>query len=224
MRFVLLSLIFLFVGCRSAKPAPSREEPSAVPERPERAAPIGEPDKVGDPLPDTPVLAHGNHFVYGLEMPRGMLPMKSGSPMVQRFDGTHGIPALKRFIVAQLVSPVEIRENRMDEGYFISNALVTARAGDQQRLNIKILPGSLGGGAVEVWPAKRREENQLSSGMDTFEADLRRRDKVRVQLGVPERKPSRQTRVKSTFRVIDKISRGEPLTEEDYDSPYFTEM
>lgn len=180
-------------------------------------------------LSDLPELAHGNHFIFGIRMPRGMLPLEHPSSKVYRFEGTHSISSLKRYILEQLVSPVDISRNRFSEGYFIKSASPKVRQntkGEVKTCNIKIFGGSLGGAAVDVWLAEEevRDKGNSSSVSISRLKELKKRQRGSRSESEPQRTMTRREKIKSTFNVIDKLSNGEELSKEDFSSPYFTDM
>lgn len=185
-------------------------------------------------MSNIPALAHGNHMVFGIRMPRGMIPMKV-SKEVHRFEGTHSIEALKTYLVKQLVSPVDMKPNRFGKGYFISFAMVQSAQADLQHVNanvpkynIKIFDGSLGGASVDIWQGKPGDapanasanKNPLSSTYRNLTGGSSRKKNATPNVNLE----TRQQRIQATFRAIDKMSKRQPLSQEDYQSPYFTEL
>jgi hypothetical protein len=168
----------------------------------------------------------GEHTVCGVRMPSGMMPMDMPSKDVHRFEGTHAISSVKAFLVAQLEAPVTLSPNRFSAGFFIDAARPAGSPSDASRCNFKIAQGSLGGARVDVWPAGMEVAPTHQTGLETYEASLQRRRAVAgASADAPVvRYETKQEKVKATFRVIDKMARGEPLTEEDYQSPYFTDL
>lgn len=182
---------------------------------------------------DIPLLAHGTHMVFGIRLPRGMMPIKR-QDAVQRFEGTHPIDAVKKYLVKQLAGEVHIKPTQYGKGYMISSAFPKSAQADLHRIdttrkmyNIKIFEGSLGGAAVEIWEAKPGDQYvaQVPDRHGSYNRSKNRMDRNRNEKVVPQIKyKSKQQRVKATFRTIDKLATGKPLTEEDYQSPYFTDL
>ncbi|MBN2529824.1 MAG: hypothetical protein JXR76_25765 [Deltaproteobacteria bacterium] len=184
---------------------------------------------------DVSVLAHGNHMVFGIRIPKGMIPIEAGDK-VKRFEGTHSIESVKRYIEKQLAGRVDVRHNKFGEGYFFASAVPASSQRDpgnvdtlSKKYNIKIFEGSLGGASLDIWEALPGQEVVdifTSSGTSTMGNILGKRDLSRNQNAQrPKVKfQTRKQRDKATFDVIEKMSKGQRLTDQDYQSPYFTEI
>ncbi|MBN2801704.1 MAG: hypothetical protein JXR91_01285 [Deltaproteobacteria bacterium] len=184
---------------------------------------------VQEQIDNIPELAHGTHFVYGLSLPGGMMPIKSENSRIFKFEGTHSIASVKRYIEKQLAAPIEISKNRFDSGYFIKDALVDARQGlkgEKEYLNIKIFDGSLNGAAVEIWkslPVAGSDENGPSS-LSQADVFYKKSLESKKTPHIPRpRLYSRTEKATSMFSVMDKIAKGEKLSDADFDTPFFTE-
>jgi hypothetical protein len=188
-----------------------------------------------DTAPPAPVLAHGTHMVFGIRMPRGMIPVEAGES-VRRFEGTHPIEAVKGYIVSQLAGQVNVRPNRFGEGYFISEAVPASSQkdlhhvdGSAKRFHIKIFDGSLGGASVDIWEAKKGEqlaEESTTHAGTTLRNLVGTRNPKPSSIGPAPRPTSknRRQRERATFRVFEKMASEKPLTDADYQSSFFTDQ
>ena len=202
--------------------------------------------KASDPTPELIVsgedekpltgLAHGTHMVFGIRLPEGMMPM-SQQDKVKRFEGTHSVESVKAYILKQLAGKIEIRPNRFGGGYFIAKAIPASSQRDlnnvdmsARKFNIKIFDGSLGGAGVEIWEALPGEAETVASSRSHGGATLKNLEGApgktkAAQRDVPKVKyETRREKERATFDVFEKMSKGKPLTEADYQSPFFTEI
>jgi hypothetical protein len=197
-------------------------------------SPVSAPQRV-EPELTAPVLAHGTHMVFGIRMPRGMIPVNAGEN-VRRFEGTHSIESVKTYILNQLAGKVNIQPNRFGGGYFISEAIPASSQrdpanadDDAKRYHIKIFDGSLGGAAVDIWEAKKGELVAEESSGHTSSAlrNLVGRHQQRTSSVTPAPGPTpenRRQRERATFRVFEKMAEKKPMTEADYQSSFFTDQ
>ena len=197
-------------------------------------ASVSVPQQV-EPELTAPELAHGTHMVFGIRMPRGMIPVNAGEN-VRRFEGTHSIESVKTYILNQLAGKVNIQPNRFGGGYFISEAVPASSQrdpanadDDAKRYHIKIFDGSLGGAAVDIWEAKKGELVAEESSGHTSSAlrNLVGRHRQQPSSVTPAPGPTpenRRERERATFRVFEKMADKKPMTEADYQSSFFTDQ
>jgi hypothetical protein len=107
--YILLFLISLtLTGCRQKGGSDDISNDSSVDlsslngdNNPKDVAGVSDKNKgvsVQEQIDNIPELAHGTHFVYGLSLPGGMMPIKSENSRIFKFEGTHSIAAVKRYI------------------------------------------------------------------------------------------------------------------------------
>ncbi len=218
----------IFASCQSgesgepgtADVAPIEEPRANVPEIKGEGG-----EKPTDPDLSDKVLQDGSHSVFGLKMPRGMMPTKVPGN-VHRFEGTHSLTVLRRYLVNQLQIPVEIVDDGVG-GMLIRNARV--RAADKEndiRIFVRIFQGSLGGGSVDV--SKEREgfgeEDAVSGSPASFpeyvgDGSGRKLTANRSQIPPPPR--SKAERRKRMWEMMQKVQRGKKLTPGDMENEYF---
>ncbi len=184
----------------------------------------------GDTIPADPelsgkVLADGSHSVFGLKMPRGMMPIKIPGD-VHRFEGTHSKTVLRRYIVNQLEIPGEIKDDGVG-GLLIRNARVRAAGKDDDiHLFVRIFNGSLGGGSVDV--SKEREgfgQEGVAPGspasLPEYAGDGSGKKLTANRSDIPPPPRSKAERKKRMWEMIQKVQRGKKLTAGDMENEYF---
>ncbi|MBN2717895.1 MAG: hypothetical protein JXX14_18750 [Deltaproteobacteria bacterium] len=243
-----LHLTILIAGLFSGAAFPAGCSPKTPPavelesDAPQPAAPLSADPKPSidtdepssKPIADVPLLAHGTHMVFGIRLPSGMLPLSAGEK-VKRFEGTHSIESVKKYLLTQLAGKIDIRPNRFGAGYFISQAIPASSQRDlsnvdvsARKYNIKIYEGSIGGAGVDIWEAIPGETQSQASNTahGSTLRNLTGTDAGRAgqTSSAPKVKyTTKKQREKATFDVFEKMARGQRLTEADYQSPFFTE-
>ena len=182
--------------------------------------------KPADPDLSDKVLADGSHSVFGLKMPRGMMPIKVPGN-VHRFEGTHSLTVLRRYLVNQLQPPVEVKDDGVG-GTHIRNARVLAADKENDiRISIRMFNGSLGGGSVDV--SKEREgfgdEGAVSgspASLPEYTGDgSGRKLTAHNQLQIPPPPRNKAERKKRMWEMMQKVQRGKKLTPGDMENEYF---
>ncbi|MBN2342673.1 MAG: hypothetical protein JXX29_16640 [Deltaproteobacteria bacterium] len=231
---IIAVVLFCCVSCHNDKPAaPSPGSGDTASEEPAvDVSAAQEPSASPKVVSDVPVLAHGTHMVFGIRLPRGMMPIQA-SEKVKRFEGTHSIESVKRYLVEQLAGEIQISPTRFSTGYMINNAIPKSSQADlaqldssRKKYNIKIFEGSLGGASVDIWeavPGERVSEAAVATGAGSTLQNLRGEKKKNDETPKVKYHTKRQ-REQATFRTFEKLAEGKPLTEEDYQSPFFTDM
>ena len=224
--FLILPLIVVaFAGCQSGGSEKSEIVPVEEP-RANATEARGEGEgKPEDPDLSDKVLADGSHAVFGLKMPRGMMPIEVPGD-VHRFEGTHSLTVLRRYLVNQLKSPVEIKDDGVG-GMLIRNARVlSADREDDIRISVRIFNGSLGGGSVDV--SKEREgfvEEDAVSGspasLPVYAGDGSGRKLNANRSDIPPPPRSKAERKKRMWEMMQKVRRGKKLTPSDMENEYF---
>ncbi|HUT77480.1 MAG TPA: hypothetical protein VM285_07325 [Polyangia bacterium] len=165
-------------------------------------------------------LGEGSHAVFGLRIPRGMRPT-SGPHKVYRFEGTLDVIAARRFVMRQ-VETVLLKDE--PTGYLIRGARVLFPVGEvdpQIRLAIRIFRGRKGGATVDVWVERDRErERSRTAAGGGGAGGAAGSEAARIEPGSPEARRRVEERQKA-FELLEKIGRGEPLSPEDADNPFF---
>ena len=228
-------------GCNSSKTpavAPDTAAPEPVAAQTDPRELIDSKPVAPQPsaVPEVPVLAHGTHMVFGIRLPKGMMPMSTDGK-VKRFEGTHSLESVKNYLMGQLAGKVDIRRNNFGPGYFISSAIPASSQRDLnnvdesvRKYNIKIFDGSLGGAGVDIWEAQpgfqHADHTADANGAAIVNSTGTRLLKTRgAASSAPKVKyHTKKQREKATFDVFEKMATGKPLSEADYQSPFFTDM
>ena len=222
---ILPLIVVAFAGCQSVGSEKSEGVPMEEP-RTNVTEAKGEGDSIpADPDLSDKVLADGSHSVFGLKMPRGMMPIKVPGD-VHRFEGTHSMTVLRRYIVNQLQIPGEIKDDGVG-ALLIRNARVLAADKDDDiRIFVRIFNGSLGGGSVDV--SKEREgfgEENAASGspasLPGYAGDGSGRKLTADRSNIPPPPRSKADRKKRMWEMMQKVQRGKKLTAADMENEYF---
>jgi hypothetical protein len=196
----------------AAADAGARSRPKATAAPPDSPA---IPEEKGEAAPG--VLAAGRHAVYGLRMPQGMLPAGAPSPGVYRFEGPHPAAIVTAFITEQLASfdPPAAEP----AGKLYRNAVVRKPIGGVAPEPLALrLHEQATGTVVDVWLEKRAGTPGTASVPDPFAvpgAQPQAQQRPAGSYGTPTE------RRRAVFEMLQKIERGEPITERDLDNPLF---
>ena len=222
---VLPLIVFALAGCQSGgsenADVAASEEPAvnAAEVKGEGASTPKDPNLSGE------VLADGSHSVFGLKMPRGMMPIKVPGD-VHRFEGTHSLTVLRRYLVNQLQIPGEIKDDGVG-ALLIRNARVLAADKDDDiRIFVRIFNGSLGGGSVDV--SKEREgfgEEDAVPGspasLPEYAGDGSGKKLTANRSDIPPPPRNKAERKKRMWEMMQKVQRGKKLTPGDMENEYF---
>ncbi len=222
---ILPLIVAAFAGCQSGGSEKSDVAPMEEP-RTNPAEAKGEGDTIpADPDLSDKVLQDGSHSVFGLKMPRGMMPIKVPGN-VHRFEGTHSLTVLRRYLVNQLEIPGEIKDDGVG-ALLIRNARVRAADKDDDiRIFVRIFNGSLGGGSVDVSMEREGfgEEDAVSgspASLPEYAGDGSGRKLTADRSNIPPPPRSKADRKKRMWEMMQKVQRGRKLTAGDMENEYF---
>jgi hypothetical protein len=236
MNFIYLIVwSFFFIAC-TGRESEEKKESNPVVEKGidssiQKSLPKRVETKKSTPSAKMAHLSKGHHVAFGIKMPIGMVPFDSPSPGIFSFKGPQDIESLRRYITSQLNEPVAIRPNRFGKGYIIDDARIKGSAGavvyneKSQRLEIKISASGSGKSVIELWrqTVKVKSNSADLPGNNHAASGLVKKAVYPSTAGIMERFPTKEERVRSTFRVFEKMAKRQQLTAEDYESPYFNE-
>ena len=223
-------MLIFFAGC-STGPTNSKDEPAiadaqVVDVTKKEPASLAEPAKaeIDTPKKPLPLLASGSHSVFGLKMPRGMIPINSPDKSVTRFEGTHEIKVLKRYILSQIKTDQEIKKEEKG-GFLIRRAQVLNpdNTDSVTLLAIRIFNGSLGGGSVDIWKEKETKtlgkSSRVGSSLPSYKTTPLSSQTAPFSKESLDNVP--RTREQQMMFIMNKIEKGEKLTPQDLESPFF---
>ena len=158
--------------------------------------------------------------VFGIKIPMGMAPAM-GPDKVYRFEGTPPMPQVKALIEDQISARDKLREV---EGWLFRFAKAKTgdgRSDESPLLAIRIF-GKGRGSVLDIWVeksyAKALPDRSKRNSNYTFTA-LRRPTRIS---GMPKQLlDKRRKRLGETLRIMQKLEKGEPLTEEEKKSRLF---
>lgn len=161
-------------------------------------------------------LVQGRTTIYGLQIPFGMRPQQY-LPRVYRFAGNNPVAHVATSVREQVMSAKTTREKG---GYLLRGARVRQPQGSatgEERLAIRIAPGPDNGAVLDIWLEPKGRAAGDSSNRSPRTRLSRRHPVRQTSAAVNRRREARR----ATWRAMAKVSRGEPLTEEDKKSGFF---
>jgi hypothetical protein len=154
-------------------------------------------------------LLQGRFTVLGLRVPEGMFPV-TGVLGFFRYGGIFPVEQVAEFVRSQLS---ESREEREGAGHLFRQALLKipgSGGGPAKRLAIRVSKAPGGGALMDVWIEAKPDGDRAAGGSSA------------TPLPMTEIEREERERAKAeTRRVMEKVSRHEPLTPEDLKSQFF---
>lgn len=224
-RFSIGAAIIAALGCQPDTPPPPADTADSAPEEvvPLEPATENPPEEKTEGADLATPLEDGTHGAFGLKMPRGMIPIQVPAKDTYRFEGTHQLSILRRYLMRQLDAPYEPVE---EEGgrILVRQAKVKSGGDPDARIGLRLFDGSLGGGSVDVWqetvPFETAENNARALPAPEPWRPSRGygKDGERERPKPVSKIPSQRRR--QVWEMMEKVRRGEKLTEKDLDNPY----
>jgi hypothetical protein len=182
-------------------------------------APVPAPEEV---VPD---LEDGEHGAFGIRMPRGMIPIEVPAEDVYRFEGTHELHVVRRYLARQLEVPAEPAQGPGGEVVFRQALAISQEGqGEEIRLAVRVFPGSLGGASVDIWrEAAGLDRGRTSAASGASASDERPPGWIaeRPDFGAAPVPKDRYERRRQVWEMMEKVNRGEKLSPADLENPYF---
>ncbi|MDD5309972.1 MAG: hypothetical protein PHU25_21860 [Deltaproteobacteria bacterium] len=157
-------------------------------------------------------LEQGKFRVLGLTVPDGMHPV-TGVFGFYRYAGIFPEEQVSTFVRSQLAQSKEEREGH---GHLFRQAIPrNPRGGDSsRRLAIRVSKAPGGGAFMDVWVESRPDRERAAGG------DIGTPSAMYLPM-TQAQKDDRKKMKAETFRVMEKVSRNEPLSPEDLNSQFF---
>lgn len=217
---LFMAVILTVLACRSgSEPSTSEVAPPSIgPSEP--AAEKAQEGKASSGKV-TGGMGHGRHTVFGIEVPQGMSPA-AGPPKVFRFEGAHGMAQVVSAIRGQISALKEAEEG---DGVLFRFASATTAAENKvpSALAIRIFRNE-GRTVLDIWLEKEYATKLPDPGDRSAPPTAVSKTGSRVGVGAgteAEVKARRQENLANTMRILRKLERNEPLTEEEKNSDLF---
>lgn len=211
------------LGCDQDAPAEDVKAATAAHDKAqEKGVDSGTRPEESPPGDEGSTLEDGSHGVFGLKMPRGMIPIPVPAKGTYRFEGTHQMTILRRYLLAQLETPLEPVDEG-DRAVLIRQARVLEGGEEGGRIALRLFEGSLGGASVDVWketaPFDPTAKARSMPTPDPWPSSHKGDDKDGVRIAPVPRTPTERRR--QVWEMMEKVRRGEKLTPQDMENPYF---